>query len=165
MVAHQFQQSKPNRTCCVPALSRLRDGAGTAAALPCIIQCQAGLDTYMLVIPLVGLSSSSPWQPFPLQSVSLGPSLAHMCLSCSSPNTATNSCGVTIFRCLVTSVLYTSEMNVFAVPPSLLVLLISGCMASLHGFLLGSHWGCTSTCRGTLGQNAFGCWSQASAFA
>lgn len=84
-------------------------------ASPCIIQRQPPLDTRILVIPLVGLSLWSPWQLFPLLLASLGPSLAHMHLSCSSPNTAINSCGVTIFRCLVPSVLFVSQTNVFKV--------------------------------------------------
>lgn len=94
------------------------------AALPLIIQRQAGADSCILVIPLVGLSLQSPWQLFPLPSASQGPSLVHLCHSCFSFNTAINSCGVTIFRCLVTSVLFTSEMNVFMVPSSFLAWLL-----------------------------------------
>lgn len=109
------------------ALPRLRISAGTVVASPCIIQCQAPLHSHILVIPLLGLSLWSPWQLFPLPLASLGPSLAHMHLSCSSPNTAINSCCVTIFRRLVPSVLFVSETNVFKVP-----LASAGCVAAFR---------------------------------
>lgn len=155
MVAYQLQQSKPNDSCCVAVLPGLRNSAGTVAASPCIIQCQAPLDLCILVIPSVGLSLWSPWQLFPLPLASLGPSLAHMRLSCSSPNTVINSCGVTVFRCLGPSVLFLSKMNVFMAP-----LASAGCIAAFHDFL---QFGLCHLCH--LDQSACGCWLRASAFA
>lgn len=142
-------------------LPRLRTGTGTVVALPCIIQCQASLDSRILVIPLVGPSLWSPWQLFPLPLASLGPGVAHMHLSCSSPKAAINSCGVTIFRCLVPCVLFDSETNVFELP-----LASAGCVAAFRGFLWGRYWGSSaSAAHAALDWSACGCWLWASAFA
>lgn len=119
----------------VAALPGLRNSAGTTAASPCIIQPQAPSDSCILVIPLVGLSLRSPWQLFPLPLPSLGPSLAHSRLSCSFPNIAINNSGATIFRCLMPSVLFVSETNVFMVPQANV-----GCIAAFRGFPWGGHW-------------------------
>lgn len=131
------------------------------AAWPCIIHRQALLDLHILVIPLVGLSLQSPWQLFPLPLASLGPTHAHMHLSCSFPNTAINSWGVTIFRCLVLSLFFISETSVF------MDLLASvSCIAAFHGFLQDGHWGSSARAiHAALDWSDCGCWLQASAFA
>lgn len=104
---HHLQHSKPKGACSV--LPGLRHSTGAA---PCIIQDQAPWHWgCLLVIPLVGLSSCLHGNCFHCQEYLWGPAL----LACGSAAPLWvlqfSSCGVSIFRCLVLSVLFIIGTN------------------------------------------------------
>lgn len=70
--AHMTEPSTLVMRACLASGSEIVLGLSEST---CIIQCQPRLCSYELVTPLVGFSSWSPWQLFPLPLASLGPNL------------------------------------------------------------------------------------------